>query len=376
MRPRVLVVDDSLTVRMDLRTALSTAGFLVTTCGTIESAQSWLASHSFALAILDVLLPDGSGISLLKQIRESAKLQSTAVIVLSKMSEVSSRVHGLRLGADHYIGKPYDRDSFVRVAKELLQRTPASAMSSSTREVNNKKKLLVVDDSPTFINSLAAVLRKDGYEVVMAYSGEEAIELLTVQIFDGLLIDLVLPGIDGIETCRRLRAKTGMDQTSIIVMTASENPGTRTRALAAGADELSIKSADFRMLTTQLLCLLVTKRQSSSRAEPAGLPALDGPGMSKAGLLYQHVLAASGLSALIAKPLVDRIFARLGIDPALITPADLAHALDEIHKTLRTFLPASELDKRMVQMAALTRPLLSSDAAAESSQRFHGAAAK
>lgn len=356
MRPHVLVVDDSLTVRVDLRTGLATAGFAVTTCSTIASARTWLDTHTFDLAILDVMLPDGSGIEILQKIRETVKLQSTPVIMLSTPAEVSSRIRGLRLGADRYVGKPYEQESVVRIARELVKVPAPRAQLPSQRSPNRRKKLLLVDDSPTFINSLAAVLRKDNYEVVMAYSGEDAVELLTLECFDAVLIDLVLPGIDGAETCRRLRAIKGMEHTPVVLMTATANRVSRTDALAAGADELLLKSADLSMVTTQLLCLFITKRQLSRPAatEPAlELPSRHRATAQQAALLYQRVIAASGLSALMAKTLINRTFHRLGIDPTMLTPANLAQALHPIQETLRTFLPAGEYSQRIAGIAAL-----------------------
>ena len=133
MPQHVLVVDDSLTVRMDLRAALTAAGFMIKTCSTIEAARSELSTHAFDLVFLDILLPDGSGIDLLKQIKETPELRSIRVIMLSTEAEVRSRIQGLRLGADHYVGKPYDRAKVVRVARELFLLPDASGASPVRR---------------------------------------------------------------------------------------------------------------------------------------------------------------------------------------------------------------------------------------------------
>ena len=260
MKPHVLVVDDSLTIRMDLRAALCGAGFWVKTCSSLESARHELAVNSFDLVILDHLLPDGSGVELLQQIKESPELRLTRVIMLTTEAEISSRIQGLRLGADHYVGKPYDRDYLMRTARELFKLTDPGRISTS-RRLQNTKKLLLVDDSPTFIHGLAMALRQDGHEVAMAYSGEDAVALLAVESFDGVLIDMVMPGINGVETCRRLRQIPGMDHSIVVLMTTSENPAWRAAALAAGADELIIKPRNLSLVTALLLGLFVHKRQ-------------------------------------------------------------------------------------------------------------------
>ncbi len=122
MKPQVLVVDDSLTIRMDLRAALGAAGFLVTACETKALAQKVLESRPFSLVVLDVLLPDGDGIDLLKQIRNSLQLSRVPVILLSTEAEVKDRILGLTFGADEYVGKPYDTGYLVQRARELMSR--------------------------------------------------------------------------------------------------------------------------------------------------------------------------------------------------------------------------------------------------------------
>src|SRR4051812_17864502 len=104
MKPHALIVDDSLTVRMDLRIALGGAGFVVTACGSKEQAQKMIRSRSFSLVILDVILPDGDGIELLKELRAQPDYLHVPIIMLSQESEVKHRLVGLSAGADEYIG--------------------------------------------------------------------------------------------------------------------------------------------------------------------------------------------------------------------------------------------------------------------------------
>jgi len=360
MNPHVLLVDDSLTVRMDLRAALTSAGFLLKTCSTIESARAELFSHAFDLVILDIVLPDGSGIELLKHIKETPELRSLRVIMLSTEAEVRSRIQGLRLGADHYVGKPYDRANVVRTARELFPMPDTSSPSPARR--SRKKLLLLLDDSTTFINSLAVTLRQDGYEVVMSSSEQDAVALLAVEDFDMVLMDLSLPGMDGVQTCRRLRSSRRMDSCLIVLMTTSEpDPTTRQDALAAGADELMFKPTRLSVLSAQLLCIFITKRQQlrpGSDGPEKGLTDFDSASARQGELLYQRVIAASGLSELLARSLINSCLFRAGIDPTIsaqITPMNLQRALSSISQTLRTFLSREESVQRMAGIAALAQ---------------------
>src|SRR5262245_28654084 len=104
----ILIVDDSLTVRMELAEALERAGFHTIQCATIADARIALRSHSIALAILDIQLPDGDGVDLLVQIRKDFTLGELPVLLLSTEAEVRDRIRGLRGGANDFVGKPYD----------------------------------------------------------------------------------------------------------------------------------------------------------------------------------------------------------------------------------------------------------------------------
>src|SRR5262249_35398580 len=96
--PSVLVVDDSLTVRMDLTEALQAGGLKAGACASLGEARDALATGSIAMAILDVLLPDGDGLELLQEIRATPATASMPVLMLSTEADVRDRIRGLRTG--------------------------------------------------------------------------------------------------------------------------------------------------------------------------------------------------------------------------------------------------------------------------------------
>ncbi len=118
----VLVVDDSLTVRMDLHQALVAGGFETRLCPDLATAREALAAGRFAVVVLDVMLPDGDGLELLAEIRDDPRHADTAVVMLSSEREVEDRLRGLRTGADEYVGKPYDATYLVARCRELARR--------------------------------------------------------------------------------------------------------------------------------------------------------------------------------------------------------------------------------------------------------------
>src|SRR5262245_58171427 len=113
MTSPVLIVDDSLTVRMDLGAAFEEAGFLPPLCASLAEARAAIGKVSFPLVVLDILLPDGDGVDFLKEIKSNPATASVAVLLLSTEVEVRDRVRGLTTGADGYVGKPYDTPTLI-----------------------------------------------------------------------------------------------------------------------------------------------------------------------------------------------------------------------------------------------------------------------
>jgi len=356
MKPHVLVVDDSLTVRMDLRGALGAAGFTVTTCETMRAGQKALAERRFDLALLDVILPDGDGIELLREIRATPELSATPVIVLSTEAEVKSRIRGITSGADEYIGKPYDIAYVIRRARSLCER----AQSTLPPCPAGCRKILAVDDSPTFLAMIASTLREDGHDVVLARSGFEALELLAVQSVDCVVLDLTMPEIDGIETLRRIRRVPGRDAIPVAILTASEGAREQREAVAAGSDDYMRKTMPPDQIRARIRALLRKKQEAQPRSERADAPktgdrrpdSMRAPPVSE-GSLFARAAASTGLSGMLARDMLARALRRAGIEPTTMSPSDLLRAMPTIREALAMFYPAEEVARRAAAMAAL-----------------------
>lgn len=263
MTPRILVIDDSLTVRMDLNDALESCGFAVTLCDSLAAARQALSSNAFSLIVLDVLLPDGDGVDLLREIRTAPATVATSVMLLTTESEVSDRMRGLQTGADDYVGKPYDLAYVLGRACELVGR--------SSREPASQ--LLVIDDSITFRESLRAALEAAGHSVAIAQTGEEGLRRALALRPKAVIVDGELPGgIDGATVIRRLKEDVALRHTPCVLLTASEERSDELRALEAGADAYVRKQDDANMLLARLSAALrLDNTPASLVSDSAGL---------------------------------------------------------------------------------------------------------
>jgi len=125
-----------------------------------------------------------------------------------------------------------------------------------------KKKVLVVDDEKTLVKALTFNLEKEGYEVVTAYDGEEALKQVESDNPDLVILDLMLPGLDGFEVCRRVRKNLDIP---IIMLTAKGDDIDKILGLELGADDYITKPFNPRELIARVKAILRrTDSQSSS----------------------------------------------------------------------------------------------------------------
>jgi len=115
-------------------------------------------------------------------------------------------------------------------------------------------RVLVVDDEPAVRESISRSLRFEGYEVELAADGESALKFQATRPADAVVLDVMMPVIDGLETCRRLRA-TG-DRVPVLMLTARRAVGDRVTGLDAGADDYLVKPFALEELLARLRALL------------------------------------------------------------------------------------------------------------------------
>jgi two-component system NtrC family sensor kinase len=283
MTHTVLIVDDSLTVRMDLHEAFEADGFNTILCANGEQARAAFAERQFDVAVLDVLLPDADGVELLRELRARPGFEATVTVLLSSEAEVADRLLGLRTGADEYVGKPYDATYVVARARQLL--------GDGTRPgTDTRMTVLVIDDSITFREQLRELLEPEGYAVLTAASGEEGLRTAADRRPQAVIVDGVMPGIDGATVIRRIRLDPALRDTPCLLMTASDDYATEVQMLEAGADAFVRKHQDLAVVLAKLAAVLRT----SADHLPLSIGSLHGPGKVLAVMLDRQRLGVIG----------------------------------------------------------------------------------
>jgi len=150
----ILVVDDDDKIRSLIKQFLSEKGFIVSSAENAEKAKSKIEVFNFNLIILDVMMPGQSGYELTKELKESKNIP---IILLTAKGEVENRIHGLELGADDYLGKPFDpKELLLRVKNVIKMNIDPNALLSSKigeAELNLNKMTIKLKEKVQKINS-------------------------------------------------------------------------------------------------------------------------------------------------------------------------------------------------------------------------------
>ena len=139
----ILVVDDDDKIRSLIKQYLVEKGFLISTADNAENAKKMIEIFNFNLIILDVMMPGQSGYDLTKELKESKNIP---IILLTAKGEVENRIHGLELGADDYLGKPFDPKELLLRVKNIIKMNldPNKVLSSKIGEAElNLNKMII-----------------------------------------------------------------------------------------------------------------------------------------------------------------------------------------------------------------------------------------
>jgi two-component system, NtrC family, sensor kinase len=256
---RLLVVEDSNTQAFKLSVQLEEQGWQVSIAGTAEAALAALGDSLPDLILLDYNLPGMRGDEFCRRIRMNLNTRGIPILMMTSSAPDGAEILSLESGADDYISKSDSPDHLLARIRGLLRKASAQAAIRIPQDsAFRSARILTIDDGPTYLAFLGDELRSQGYEVESAASGPEGLTRLAAQSFDCVLVDLVMPGMDGIEVCRRITAmRSSLEGAlAVIMLTASENKGDMTRSLEAGADDFVSKSGDLAVLRARIQALM------------------------------------------------------------------------------------------------------------------------
>jgi signal transduction histidine kinase/CheY-like chemotaxis protein/HAMP domain-containing protein len=225
---RVLVVDDDATVRDLMRRFLSREGFDVVTAENGAGALAAARTQCPSVITLDVLMPDMDGWSVLQELKSDPELAGIPVIMVTIVDE---KQKGIALGASDYLNKPIDRGRLAAILARYRSVVAAT-----------RRALVVEDDTETRM-MMRRLLIGEGWQVAEARDGREALARMGGERPDLILLDLMMPEMDGFEflaACRKMPEFGGIP---VIIVTAADLTAHDHRRLNGGVEHILQKAA-------------------------------------------------------------------------------------------------------------------------------------
>jgi len=252
----ILIVEDDELNRELLKRRLEADNHKVCSVSTGTKALEQLEKEKFDFILLDIMLPDIDGVTLLEKIKSDLKLESTHVIMVTANSEREMVLKCIDSGAIDYFIKPYS----ISLVKLRIWRYLKNSTKQLSDEEFSHSKILLVDDQELNRDVLAHRLIKSGYEITSVTNGYEAITVLQKENFDLILLDIMMPDISGIDVLKNIRSGTKHSNTPVIMITALEDVQTVDECIEAGADDYIMKPLNTTLLKLRIAsCLQLRK---------------------------------------------------------------------------------------------------------------------
>lgn len=240
---RVLIVDDNATNRLILEETLKYRDVETVSVASGAAAlrtlsESVLEGRPFDLVLIDALMPEMDGISLIRQIRKDDSLPDPAVLMLSSADRLRLEKECEILGVSACLEKPISESALLEAMRSALAQIKSSTMRSFVplRTTGRSLRILVAEDTVANQKVVRSILETRGHQVVIAPNGIEAVREFGKQPFDIVLMDVQMPTLDGLQATRLIRENPQSEETPIIALTAHAMKGDRIRCLQAGMD--------------------------------------------------------------------------------------------------------------------------------------------
>jgi CheY-like chemotaxis protein len=257
---RLLIVEDDATLRESLQKLLADGALEITAVGTVAEALQALRATTFDCMVTDLALPDGSGYDLLDRMAAMDDRAFPPVIVYTGRMLTRDEEQRLRRYSRSIIVKGARSPERLLDEVTLFLHSVESALPPQQQQMLRRalqrdsvldgRRVLLAEDDARNIFALSSVLEPLGVRMEIARNGCEALQRLEAQDIDLVLMDIMMPEMDGLEAMRRIRAQPRWAELPIIALTAKAMPEDRERCLEAGANDYIAKPIDVERLVS------------------------------------------------------------------------------------------------------------------------------
>jgi len=207
MRKKILVIDDEADIRDIVRMYLSEAGYDVIEASNGQEGILRAQNERPDLIVLDIMMPGINGFEVAKHLKDDPNTSSIPILILSVLAQDSQYRHGIL----DYVSKPFKQDDLVSKVKKFFDKLADKSAHT----------VLIVDDDPDIVDVIALCLKDNRISSEKAYNGPEALEKVRTKTVHLILLDINMPGMNGFEVIKQLKADEKTAELPIIVLTGT-----------------------------------------------------------------------------------------------------------------------------------------------------------
>jgi len=252
----ILVVEDNPTNLKLITSLLGIGKYEVIEAMEATTGIQLARQHRPALILMDIQLPGMDGLTATREIKKDPLLKDIPVVAITAHAMQGDDKKAIASGCEGYISKPLDTRNFLARISNFLQKSTERAVPFDSTVTGYKKRILIVDDEPVNIKIIEAKLPSNEYELIPAYSGKEALIKVSESHPEVILLDIMMPEMDGFEVTRRLKANPETRNIPIIIVTALTETKDKLMALDAGAEDFITKPVNTTELIARIKSML------------------------------------------------------------------------------------------------------------------------
>ena len=273
-KSKVVVVDDE-PINVKLVSAmLKTEQLDILAAYDGKEALKLINNNKIDLILLDIMMPEMDGYEVTRIIKGNIDTKDLPIILITALNSEEDKKRGLDAGADEFITKPINKFEIISRVKSMLKlkqyrdqmrvrkqtEDPLSIPSLNRVSVRNcAQSILLVEDNPKDAEIIKQMLTNEPYNLIQVTTGESAIDAAVNEKIDLILLDLMLPGIDGYKVCQCLKTNSRIPNIQIVMITSLSDLESKVRGLEEGVDEFLVKPIDKRELRLRVNALLKKK---------------------------------------------------------------------------------------------------------------------
>lgn len=276
LKAKILIVDDKPKNVKRLAAQLPINEFnVIVAYGGAEAMQK-IDDQRPDLILLDIMMPDIDGYEVTRRVKANPATREIPVILVTASDGRDDKAKGLQAGAEEFLTKPVNKSelqarvtSMLRLSQyrdqlKLRIESEQNFTSPQRHRITDKKPkdlphILLVEDNEVYIKTIKYFMQDQPYELIVCREGEKAIALARKGKIDLILLDIMLPGMDGFDVCRILKESEETHHIQVVIVTLLTDLESRIKGVKMGADDYLIKPIDKRELAARIKVLLQKK---------------------------------------------------------------------------------------------------------------------